>query len=300
MDSLRYSAAHPYPYIPSPSLFLPSFLWKLVLRARRPLPWAFTPEPCPAPGATQRRDTADCPGTDHHPQGSPQELWSYNGRPWALGQTRYPTSVLTVAAGTGLRRPGCFMRVDPDTNRDTDEPLLNTNERVHSSARVRLALGGMAMDDRQTWPCAPLLRDDDNDKGRQQPVWRLERGGAVDALERARDEALWRRREEQQLEVGASPTHGGDDGEEEGTLYDRGAAYEVREGDGQWRWVFDEGAVVKNGIGHRVRPLSPVLPEEPVVGYWERHLLALMAGDMDVWRLAERMSLRESSPGKTV
>lgn len=251
--------------------------------------------PCPVPAPTQRRDTGDCPGTDHHPQGPPQQLWSYHSRPWALGQTRYPTSFFTVAAGTGLRRPGCFMRVDPDTNLDTDEPLLNTNERVHSSVRVRLALGGMAMDDRQRWPCAPLLRDD---TGRQ-PVWRLERGGAVDALERARDEELWYRQEQQQQQLGAPA---GDKGEEDGKggSYDRGAAHEVRESDGQWRWEFGDGAVVKNGIGHRVHPLSTVLPEEPVVGYWERHLLALMAGEMDVWRLAERMSLRASSPSKTV
>ncbi len=37
------------------------------------------------------------------------------------------------------------MRVDPETNEDTDEPLLNTNERIHSSVRVRLACGGLGL-----------------------------------------------------------------------------------------------------------------------------------------------------------
>lgn len=281
IDSLRYNAAHPYPVIPSPTLFIPFWIWKIILRTRVPIPWATTAEPCPPPAPTQRRDTADCTGKDHHPDGPPQQLWAFRGRPWALGQTRYPDSWLTTAAGTRTRRPGCFMRVDPDTNRDTDEPLLNTNERVHASARVRLTLGGMAMDDRRAWACDPLLRDDSGRPG--QAVWRLERGGAVDPQERARDEALWA------AEIGAR------DG-----LYDVGAAYEVMRDDGQWKWVFEQGAVVKNGVGKSVRPPVTVLPEEPMVGYWERHLLALTQGEMDAWRLAENRGRRAQSSGKAI
>jgi hypothetical protein len=30
------------------------------------------------------------------------------------------------------------------------------------------------------------------------------------------------------------------------------------------------------------------LPEEPLVGYWERYLLGLMVGEADVWRYAQK------------
>lgn len=186
-------------------------------------------------------------------------------------------------AGTLTRRPGCFMRVDPDTNKDTEEPLLNTNERVHSCVRVRLACAGMAMDDRGTWGCAPLLRDDEGG-GHPKPVWRLERGAAVDPREVGRARMFWR------AEV---------DGQ--GDMYDAGAVYNTEDGDGAWRWAWEEGAVVKDGVGQRVVPRVKVLPEEPMVGYWERHLLALTRGEDDVWRLAEARGLKGMpSPEKMV
>lgn len=173
-----------------------------------------------------------------------------------------------------MRRPGCVPRVDPDTNCDTQEMLLRTGERVHASARVRLALGGLAMDDRRAWPCDALLRDDDGGRpGRA--VWRLER----DPDARSRDEEVVARDEPSPLD-GDAPV------------------YSVREGDGRWRWVYEEDAVVKNGVGKTVRPLVTVLPEEPMVGYWERHLLALTQGDMDVWRLAEEQAHEAPSLGK--
>lgn len=259
-------------------MFLPGWMWNMILRMRIPIPWATTPEPCPPPEPSQRRDTADCPGTDHHPIGTAQQLWSYNGRPWALGQTRYPDSWLTVAAGTRLRRPGCFMRVDPTTNLDTLEPLLNTNERVHSCVRVRLALGGMALDDREAWTCDPLLNDD-RKSGR--PIWRLERGGALDSQERERDEAIW---------VAEREARSGPPGDER-------ALYEVQQDDGDWRWVYDDSAVVLNGNKDRIlAPAVKVLPEEPMVGYWERHLLALTQGEGDVWRMAENRGQGTTKP----
>lgn len=280
IDSLRYCAAHPYPVVPSPSFFMPSWIWTILLQHRTPKPWASSPVPCSAPKPDQHRDTIDCTGKDHHPRGSPQELWSFNGRPWGLGQTRYPDSFFTVAAGTIVRRPGCFTRVDPDTNLDTDEPLLNTNERVHSCVRVRLACDGMGMDDRKAWRCAPLLQDDSQHSS---PVWRLERARDMEAQQLARDEASWRE------EMKRPDEH----------QYGGVAVYEAHKGDGDWQWVFEEDAVVKNGVGHRVRPPVRVLPEEPMVGYWERHLLALTRGAADVWRLAESRTARAASPGKT-
>lgn len=196
---------------------------------------------------------------DHHPDGTPEELWKLDPepRPWGMGQTRYPDSWLTVAAGTIVRRPGCFMRVDPDTNEDTEEPLLNTNERIHASVRVRLALCGMAMDDREAWTCPSLLKDDSGRKG--QPIWRLEKGGEVNSQER----------------ISQASGKGG---------YE---TYHVQKSDGEWNWALNKNAVVKNGMKKSIRPNMNVLPEEPMVGFWERCLLAMLKGTIDVWRLAE-------------
>ncbi|PSR99232.1 hypothetical protein BD289DRAFT_47581 [Coniella lustricola] len=266
-SSLRYSAAHPYPYIPSPTFAIPSKIWALFLEARVPRPWAFSPIPCPHPKSDQRVDLGNCTGKDHHPRGTPAQLWKYQGRPWGFGQTRYPTSKLELLGGTSIRRPGCFMRVDVDTNEDTTEPLLNTNERIHSCVRVRLELDGMSMDDRQTWQCTPLS-DDDSRKGHA--VWRLINVGAISQEEKDDSDSFW---------IGELANARKD--------YDLQELYRSHKGDGNWKWAYDKHALVKNGVGKRVEPRVETLPEEPMAGYWERHLLALTVGEYDVWRLAE-------------
>lgn len=267
IEALRYGAKHPYPMVPKEYLLMPSW----VQRIRAPLPWARTPRPCPPVKHLQHTDPINCTMKDAHPKGTPQQLWAYGGRAWGLGQIRYPDSWLTVAAGTIVRRPGCFMRVDEDNNADTDSPLLNTNERIHSSARIRLACGGLGLDDRQTWTCPSLLQDDSRQANRS--LWRLQRTqGAVEPEGTAKDADFWRRELAQNEDV-----------------YEAEKMYNVQQDDGKWQWVLEKGALVKNAEGKDVtRSIErPVLPEEPMVGYWEKVLLALMTGASDVWRLAE-------------
>ncbi|KUI58948.1 hypothetical protein VP1G_06197 [Cytospora mali] len=229
IDGLRYNAAHPYPYIPPSSMSIPKFLWPFLLKHRHPAPkpWAKSPTICPPPSRSQTIDTEDCSGKDHHPEGTPQQLWE-DGPPrsWALGQTRYPDGWVTLAAGTIVRHPGCFMRVNPDTNADTDEPLLNTDERVHSSVRVRLSCQGMGMDDRRIWPCPSLLKDD---SGTNRPVWKLEKGSAAEVERATGPQSVWWEKELGRGHVGYNED-----------------IYRFEKGDGQWRWVFDADAVVKN------------------------------------------------------
>lgn len=271
VDGLRYNAAHPYPYVPPPTSLVPNFIWKLLLRHGhpRPKPWAASPAICPPPANDQTIDTDDCTVKDHHPTGTPQHLWEVGPpRPWALGQTRHPESRLQLAAGTIVRHPGCFTRADPDNNRDTETALVNTDERIHSCVRVRLACGGMGMDDRGAWPCPSLLRDD---SGRGRPVWRLEKAGAAEVERATGAQGAWWEEELERPNMG----------------YDENWLYRFQKGDGQWRWVLEPEAVVKNAAGVAVTPPLKVLPEEPMTGYWERHLLALTRGQTDVWRWAE-------------
>jgi hypothetical protein len=258
MEGLQYSAEHPFPFVPI------STVDKLLHRQGKPVPWA---NPDIFPGSEEEmadvvREVADVApislSADQRAT-DPRELWP-TARPWALGQTRAPTSALQVALGSTVRRPGLSTRADEQTNLNTGRPLLATNERVHASVRVRLACGGLELDDRATWTCAPL-RSAPADA--TQPLWRLERGAGLDPAEEA---------------VVAFELRLGDESD--------GRLYPVRPEDGQWRWVYAQ-PVVASGEGDKQIPQATVLPEEPLVGYWERYLLALTVGEQDVWRYAE-------------
>lgn len=254
--NLCYSAAHPYPFVPQP-------FWKKGNLRPDSKPWATRPI-CRGIHRGQKADEADCPGTStgrhKHPPGPPkgriEHLWDI-ARPWALGQTRYPTSRIQTLAGTTVRHPGLFKRVDQQTNQDTDRSLVNTNERIHSSVRIRLACRGLGMDDRDEWECEALTRAPDGG-----PLWKLENRSGL-GKEEALDLRSFRPNELRYR----------------GSEYADEVLYRLAEGDGEWRWVFRGG--------DKYRPYDLILPEEPVVGYWERLLLELTAGRVDVWRWAE-------------
>lgn len=293
MDDLRYSAAHPFPYVPSSLLHRATA--HLHHHDTAPKPWAAAPIFSAGGGTTAAakamgtaalaaalpptHDAAECPGKERcgrHYGDEVAALWA-TARAWSLGQTRVPTSGLQMAAGQTVRRPGMALRVDPASNEDTDEPLLRTDERVHSSVRVRLAAAGLAMDDQDVWRCRGLLRagdDDDDDDGKDAAkgglLWRLEQGSGFDEHQEAAVRAFRPR----ELDVAG------------GAAYPEEKLYPAQN-TGQWRWAFAQGqAASGHGVGEMRVPQALVLPEEPLVGYWERLLLALNAGKEDVWAWA--------------
>jgi hypothetical protein len=77
----------------------------------------------------------------------------------------------------------------------------------------------------------------------------------------------------------------GEDGAPVCGEYPLDVMYPVGEEDHLWRWVWD-GKV--EGEGQTRVPQMLALPEEPLVGYWERYLLKLMIGEMDVWKFGQR------------
>ncbi|KAF7552025.1 hypothetical protein G7046_g7540 [Stylonectria norvegica] len=77
-------------------------------------------------------------------------------RPWALGCMRDASSLLYKISGQVPRTPGLYRPTDPKTKLDAQRFLQDTNERVHSSVRVRLACGGLGLDDKSIWDCAAL------------------------------------------------------------------------------------------------------------------------------------------------
>ncbi|CAK7244512.1 MAG: hypothetical protein STHCBS139747_006053 [Sporothrix thermara] len=327
-DGLRYSAVHPFPCVPKASLasgiahavdelrhqgiglvsslFSSSSALKQQAAARikgtgPPLPWAKSgvlggeaaSSALQGPHSRLVRDTADCPGKykHEHPDATPPVLWARGARFWGLGQSRAPTSMLQRAAGIAVRRPAMFVRVDPKSNEAlVDQPLLNTNEMIHASVRVRLACGGLGMDDAGVWTCESLTGrrtsscadEDEEDSSSSSdedgyddpsPLWRLERiDGAAD-VSRVKESF-------------------------EGDNY---YALSKVAGAGKWQWVFNEKkfaaaaaqaaakrkSFVKIGRGHNSHvplrgPILRVLPEALPTGRWERLLLAMTVGKPDV------------------
>lgn len=77
-------------------------------------------------------------------------------RPWALGSINKAGSFIYKLAGFENRTPGLYKRTDPKTDRETNVFLQDTNERIHCSARVRLACKGLGLDDKSAWTCPSL------------------------------------------------------------------------------------------------------------------------------------------------
>ncbi|KAK4195059.1 hypothetical protein QBC40DRAFT_212311 [Triangularia verruculosa] len=276
LESLRFSAAHPFPFSPQSKTSSISSVANVTLAPGSPKPWGHTAvfrHPFLAP----KRDPQECDGKHDHPDGPLPQLWQF-ARPWGLGLIRSPTSVVTTVAGKTVRRPGLFMRVDEDTNEDTGEPLLGTNERIHASVRIRLACGGLGLDDKDTWTCDALLKSDTAEEGDKKskggPLWKLERGSALGSGEEEFVKA-WRIR----------PREVTLPGEE----YPERCMYPVGELDHHWKWVYQRKAT---GEGQGRVPQEVALPEEPLVGYWERYLLGLLVGEADVWRFSQQGIVR--------
>ncbi|KAK4139360.1 uncharacterized protein C8A04DRAFT_33180 [Dichotomopilus funicola] len=273
--------------------------------ANGPLPWA-NPDIYPA-NSTSTRDTSECtlrtshahPKTcfsphhsSHHPPSHshphhhllhlhpPHPAPLSLARPYALGTLRSPTSLLTTLAGRTIRRPGLALRVDETTNQDTAEPLVGTAERVHACVRVRVRCGGLGVDERGVWgEGLGGFGDNSNNKngakGGKGGRWRLERGSVLPEEEEVRVKGLLEHGPREVRVDRDSPEH---------TEFPVEAMYPVQEGDHKWKWVWD-GEV--KGTGAEQVPQVLALPEEPLVGYWERCLLGMMRGERDVWRYAQ-------------
>lgn len=234
LADLRWSAAHPFPYVPSAS-------------NKHPQPWA-NEQLFPTTLSNAERDDKDADVALDAGTNDVRKLWE-TARPWSLGQTRSPESLLQKALGRSVRTPGSFMRVDADTNEATREPLVNTGEAVHSCVRVRLACGGLGLDDEELWTCKALTGD--GESGR---AWRLERSS----------------------EASIDDVHSVRSGVDESAL----KLYPVQETDHVWQWVCNDSA---SEGGQQTK----VLPEAPLTGPCERLLLALTVGEQDVWKYAD-------------
>ncbi|KAK8056652.1 hypothetical protein PG993_001879 [Apiospora rasikravindrae] len=78
-------------------------------------------------------------------------------RPWALHETVQTSGGLYKLLLTTPRTPGRYKKINPDTGKATRTFLEDTNERIHSSVRVRIACEGLSPGDKGHWKCPSLL-----------------------------------------------------------------------------------------------------------------------------------------------
>ncbi|KAM3070310.1 hypothetical protein ACMFMG_010142 [Clarireedia jacksonii] len=79
-------------------------------------------------------------------------------RPWGLGKIYNSDTGIWLLAGKKTRTPGLYTRPDPNTGMPTGIPMTHTNERIHSSVRIRLELEGLGEDDLTKYECPALLK----------------------------------------------------------------------------------------------------------------------------------------------
>lgn len=69
-------------------------------------------------------------------------------RAWGLGEICNSYRGVEVIAGKKVRTPGAYYATDPNTGKTTKRMLQDTNEHIHASVRLRIALGGLGSNDR--------------------------------------------------------------------------------------------------------------------------------------------------------
>ena len=79
-------------------------------------------------------------------------------RPFGLGAIVESKTGVWNIAGKITRTPGLYKRADPDTGISAGVPMVHTNERIHSSVRIRLQLQGLGPGDVGIYRCPALTK----------------------------------------------------------------------------------------------------------------------------------------------
>ncbi|KAG5658748.1 hypothetical protein KAF25_007301 [Fusarium avenaceum] len=77
-------------------------------------------------------------------------------RPWGLGAISKAPGLLYKLSGQTVRTPGLYRPTDRKSKCIKSRFLLDTNERIHSSVRIRLACKGLSLNDEHVWDCPAL------------------------------------------------------------------------------------------------------------------------------------------------
>lgn len=201
-------------------------------------------------------------------------------RPWGLGALLGTSGWMYKLAGHDIRSPGTYRKLDPMTGEETKFYLEDTNERMHSSVRVRLALKGLGLNDEGVWE-APAL------KGK----WRLRKSTAkfVDPIPSTI--RTWEpgsgllgpagRKIKGMFKSSDGESEGGKEKSMMDLIAEQQRPLEV-EVNRKYRWVWEWCGGEKNAPPQKQR----LIVEEPL-GPFERQLLRLTGGVPNVYEYAE-------------
>ncbi|KAI1375010.1 hypothetical protein F4677DRAFT_150802 [Hypoxylon crocopeplum] len=203
-------------------------------------------------------------------------------RPWSLHSIQSVSSPIYDLAGKATRSPGLYKKINPENGRPSRAFLKDTNERIHSSVRVRLACEGLGLNDSDIWKCPALLQ-----------MWRPRRV-AQKVFDPVPQNASWGPKDGESIGKPANVTRAArgpsDIAPTPSTVIyaaaESGTSSIMREDNtsNKLRWVWE---YVGPDVG---APFVRMLMEENM-GPWERHLLQLSTGKVHVCEYAEAQSV---------
>lgn len=127
-------------------------------------------------------------------------------RPWGCGAILRAHSPIYTLTGSITRAPGMYHKLNTYDGKELPGYLEGTNEKIHSSVRIRLAVGGLGFDDKTKWN-APALTDSGwelRKKANGKWVWEYE--GGEDLPRKVLEESEMGHYERRMLELaGGSP-----------------------------------------------------------------------------------------------
>lgn len=127
-------------------------------------------------------------------------------RPWACGAILRAHSPMYTLTGSITRAPGMYHKLNTYDGKELPGYLEATNEKIHPSVRIRLAVGGLGYDDKNKWNASALTDAGWELRKRADGKWAWEYEGGEDLPNKSMEESEMGHYERRMLELaGGSP-----------------------------------------------------------------------------------------------
>ncbi|KAI0904072.1 hypothetical protein F4823DRAFT_628908 [Ustulina deusta] len=194
-------------------------------------------------------------------------------RPWSLHYIQSATGPLYNLVGSVSRAPGMYKKINPKNGRPLPEYLEGTNERIHPSVRVRLACAGLGLNDTEVWNCLSLLK-----------YWRPQRVSEQfsDPVSRTAEWGLASHRSRDETTAGQLEQTG----DTANAVVVSAESLQMLSQNPSERWVWEY-------IGPEITAPAVRTMVEENLGPFEQRLLELAAGNVHVYKYAEKKDVKE-------
>lgn len=128
-------------------------------------------------------------------------------RPWGTGAILRAHSPMYTLAGSIVRSPGMYHKLNTYDGKELPEYLEDTCEKIHPSVRIRLAVGGLGYDDKRQWNAEALTNAGWELRRRADGKWFWQYEGKEDLPNKVLEEADMGHYELRMLELaGGTPS----------------------------------------------------------------------------------------------